>query len=415
MSIFTRPVVATFLFSLATVLIVYQAYLSFSYGFVFRPLARELGLNTNLSSVISAAFMLAGAILQVPAGFLLDRFSTARVLAIAVAVCAAGTGLLAMADGIGLAILSRVLMGAGAAFAFVGAQKLLSIAVSEGRFLLAVGSWHLVHSFLVAGSVMVTSEIGLVHDWRGLMGSLAIVGLVLAVLLWAAHSLPAPYAPPVPRLRATGVDGEAGTGIRQVLINRRVFLAALFFGLTFGPFLAYTDLWVIPHERAWGHSKAQAADIAGMLPIGMGTGSFIVGALAGWLGRPRLVGFFMAIAGLLVSLYLLFGPRMPVWEVYLLTYLFGFCCGVSILAVGYVRHVVPLAVGTALGAVTTVGYLSATVLQVSTGTILDIDRNSRAPGLYDFAYGLLPLPICFGLAIVIICFLGPTRRERSSG
>lgn len=390
------------LFLLATVLIVYQAYLGLSFGLIAKDMSADLGIALSESGVISAVFLTAVALLQIPAGMLLDRFRATKVLAIATIVCAAGSMMLAVAEGPALAIVSRLLTGGGAAFAMVGALKLLALAVSRRRYVFTVGTWHVVHSLGVTGVALLTAASQLEHDWRVLMGIVAAIGVVIAAMLW--------FAPrsPVPEVEAPSAEPVA---IRAALANRQVLLAALFFGLSFGPFISYVELWAVPHERAWGHSRAISTDIAGMLPLGIGSGAFILGLLVDWTRRPRLLGAVILLAGIGFTLYLLFGPHMPIWEVYLLTYLFGFTGSVSILAAGHVRNVAPQASGTALGIVTGAGYLVAALLQVVIGLLLGVLEKPKGEATLEFGYGLAPLAACFVLAFVILFMM----RLRSNG
>ncbi len=70
---------------------------------------------------------------QVPVGFLLDRFGARRVLVTGAVVVALGQALLAVADTLVLAVVARVLVGAGDATAFIGALRLVPAWFPLGR------------------------------------------------------------------------------------------------------------------------------------------------------------------------------------------------------------------------------------------------------------------------------------------
>lgn len=390
------------LFSLAAMLIVYQAYISFSFGIIVKPMSRDLGLAIELGAVISAAFLIASAMLQIPIGIAIDRYSTTRIVAVAVAVCASGGLLLSFADDASMAIASRLLMGAGAAFGLVGALKLLSLAVSGGRFAVAVGSWHVLHSFIVAGLVLLTFDLGLEEDWRGLMTTLAAIGFFIAALLW--------FAPKPPAVAGDPFATDTRPPLRETLRNRQVVLAAVFFSLTFGAFVAYTDLWVIPQQRAWGHSAVMTAAIAGMLPIGLGCGSFVAGLTVDIFHRPRTIAAAMSVLGLIASLDVLFGPRVPGWEAMIVVFLFGFSCGASTVALGIARAAAPRAIGTAFGLATMLGYLVAAGLQLVTATIIQHLTHDTPLDTLAYGLGLLPVPACFLAALVVLAFIRPPPR-----
>jgi hypothetical protein len=138
------------------------------------------------------------------------------------------------------------------------------------------------------------------------MFGLSGVGIGVAVLLWITDIW-------LPR---TATDAESATRfwgqVREVVADREILLAAVIFGLTFGPLLAYSDLWAIPTQMVWGDSAAKAVAIAGMIPIGLGVGSLVIGVVVGKQGRPRTGGASTSLIGFLAMATLLFAPRLPV-------------------------------------------------------------------------------------------------------
>jgi MFS family permease len=65
--------------------------------------------------------------MQVPVGAALDRFGSRRMLASGAVVMAAGQACLALAHGVGLAILARVLVGGGDAMSFISVLRLVGV------------------------------------------------------------------------------------------------------------------------------------------------------------------------------------------------------------------------------------------------------------------------------------------------
>ncbi|HVU61505.1 MAG TPA: MFS transporter [Mycobacteriales bacterium] len=65
--------------------------------------------------------------MQVPVGAALDRFGSRRMLSTGAIVMATGQACLALAHGVGLAILARVLVGAGDAMSFISVLRLVGV------------------------------------------------------------------------------------------------------------------------------------------------------------------------------------------------------------------------------------------------------------------------------------------------
>jgi MFS family permease len=70
--------------------------------------------------------LLVYASLQVPVGVLLDRFGARRLVAVGAITMAAGQLMLALATSLPLAILARVLVGAGDALTFISVLSVVS-------------------------------------------------------------------------------------------------------------------------------------------------------------------------------------------------------------------------------------------------------------------------------------------------
>jgi MFS family permease len=84
----------------------------------FHASAAELSMFAVLQLAVYAA-------MQVPVGVVLDRFGTRRLVAAGAVVMAAGQVTLALAHGVGWAVLARVLVGVGDAMTFISVLRLV--------------------------------------------------------------------------------------------------------------------------------------------------------------------------------------------------------------------------------------------------------------------------------------------------
>ncbi len=400
------PARTALLIGIATALLVFQVYVAMSFGLILKPMSADLGMSAATASAVSAIFMLAGFLLQLPAGIAVDRYRPGRVLALATLVCVAGILLLAVAPSAPLAFAGRLVMGFGSAFAFVGALKIVGLVVPPARFGLWVGIWQVLYSLAVAALAYATNALDAEQAWRVLMYIMAAAGIGVAALLWLADA----WLPP-----PDGADNAGGRAlwqrVRETAVNREILLAAILFALTFGPVLAYSDLWAVPNQLAFGNSAAMAAGIAGMIPIGVGVGSLAVGWLADRTGRPAGIGAATAAVGLAAILALVFLPPLPGWGAAALTFLLGVGSAASVTALAYARRFAgPAQIGTAIGLLSAAGNLGGGLLQVEIGALLDLRGAGGTAEIGGFEASLSPLLFCFALAIALFAVLRPEAR-----
>jgi sugar phosphate permease len=85
----------------------------------------RFGIGAGALASFAVLQLLVYAGLQIPVGLLLDRFGSVRLVAGGALVMAAGQTLLAVTDGVGGAVVARVLVGAGDAMTFISVLRLV--------------------------------------------------------------------------------------------------------------------------------------------------------------------------------------------------------------------------------------------------------------------------------------------------
>jgi MFS family permease len=85
----------------------------------------RFGVGASALASFAVLQLLVYAVLQVPAGLLLDRFGSLRMVVAGAVVMATGQALMAFADGITGAVIARVLVGAGDAVTFLSVLRLV--------------------------------------------------------------------------------------------------------------------------------------------------------------------------------------------------------------------------------------------------------------------------------------------------
>lgn len=178
----------------------------------------ELGLALTVLNVVSA-------ILQTPAGFLVDRVDARLVLIAGLMFGAAGYALAAFVDSFWVLIAGFALIGVGNTVYHPADYAILSHRISPER----VSQAYSVHTFSgMLGSAATPISVLLMHSlfgWRGAFFGAAILGIVAAAILFmqrdAASEQPAKKPP-------TKADTEASW---RLLLSHPILMSLLFFML----------------------------------------------------------------------------------------------------------------------------------------------------------------------------------------
>lgn len=350
-------------------------------------LVKEIGLTASELGLLTAAYLLAFALMQLPIGILLDRYGPRRVQAGLLVCASAGAVLFALAPSAALLTLARTLIGIGVAGSLMSGFKAVVLWVPKPRQALA-NSW--VMSVGAIGLLVSTAptewavqQIG----WRGVFAVLAVVTALVSTLIYFL----------VTERRDPPTGATLGAQIKTLgtIYSDRAFLVlAPLLAATAGVHLAIQTLWAGPWFR----------DVAGLDRIGVANSLFAMaaaffvgilftGAVADWFQRRGvdtlkvMIGFltvFMLSQAAIIADWA--ALRTPSWL------LFGMTGQVAILAYPWLSHHFGSALsGRANTAMNLVIFMAAFLIQSAIGWIIDHYPKSAtggyAPEAYRTAFG----------------------------
>jgi MFS family permease len=351
--------------------------LLFCYGFFARvtpsvivgDLMREFSVGAAVVGNLSAFYFYAYAGMQLPTGVALDRFGARRVITVSAAVCGLGSLLFALAETLPLAYLGRVLIGAGAACAMIGALKLASIWFPPNRFALIFG---LTATVGATGAVLGQGPAAALIDvtgWREVHIGGALFVFVLVGAIWM-----------VVRDRPAGASEAASAqprllhGLAVVLRNPQSWFIAITNAAMVAPLLCFGALWGVPYMMtAYGLDRPAAGLASSMMLVGHTIGPVLIGWYSDHVGRRRPLLILCASLGLASFAAVIYVPGLPLAAVYGLLLFFGAVVGASALNYASIKEGNPIAfTGVASGFVnmTTMGV--SAVLQFLLGWLLDL-------------------------------------------
>lgn len=300
------------------------------------PMAAEFHASAHHMGWVSSSYFYGTMLLIFPAGLLLDRFSTRRIILWAVFATIAGAALFASAESLKGAALGRFVIGFCAGpFALISALKLATKWFPSHRLSLVTGT--IVAIGMLGGIIAQTPLHTYVqaHGWRGASWLNAQAGVVLWVILFFALK-----DAPGHDVRSVKPDNpySAAERIRMVLSQADNWRIAFFAGLTNLPIFLlgslFSSLFLMEYH---GIASAKAANLTQAIFFGMMVGCPLFGVLSiRWRSRkrPMLLGGATAFT----MLFLLLMMQSTPWSIALAYFLMGFGASAHTLAYPYLAE-----------------------------------------------------------------------------
>ena len=153
--------------SLGMLFIVYNYFVQVAPSVMTQQLMQTYGIDAKGLGLLGSLFLFSYALMQIPAGLLLDRFGARRMLTLAIFISGIGVCLFGLSHAFALAGFSRVLAGGGAAFSFLGGLYIAARWFEHKRFALIAGILQLGSGIgSIIGEVPLSSLVNH-YGWRG--------------------------------------------------------------------------------------------------------------------------------------------------------------------------------------------------------------------------------------------------------
>ncbi|GLY94328.1 MFS transporter [Actinoplanes sp. NBRC 103695] len=151
----------------------------------------RFGVGASALALFAVLQLLVYAALQVPAGLLLDRFGSLRMVLAGALVMAAGQTLMAFADGVTGAVVARVLVGAGDAVTFISVLRLVPRWFPARRVPVLTQLTGIIGQFGQILSAVPLAALLAYRGWTAAFVGMAAAGVLVAVVaLVALHDTP---------------------------------------------------------------------------------------------------------------------------------------------------------------------------------------------------------------------------------
>lgn len=374
-------------------------------------LMADFAVSGAVLGTLSSLYFYAYASLQLPVGAIVDRWGPRVPFACALLVAASGSALFASAERIEWAYLGRILIGGGAAFAWVSVLKITALHFPPSRFAMLSGAGMFIGLIGGFSGQVAAGAIVDALGWRATMWGLAVAGLGLAMAVWTLLNR---HDQAVRRDAPPETIAAVLSGLRNVLRQPRIWMVAGGGAIGAAPIFVFASLWGVPFlMQTHGMTRPAAASLTATMLIGWGLGAFLFGWISDRLGqrrRPLLAGLLVALLTLTAAIYL---PGLPNLALGGLLAMAGLGSGAIILTYAMSGDLASHAArGSAYGFANMLVILSGAVFQPLTGWLLDLNWSGKTvegARLYDaetYATAFLVVPVTFAVAIAMIASSG---------
>jgi MFS family permease len=274
----------------------FLSYLLRNLNAVIAPrLIEEFSIDALQLGSLTASYFLGFAIMQIPVGICLDRFSPPMVQASLYMVAAAGAALFGNAHSPTELLASRLLIGIGVAGGLVAGMKSIALWFPRDRIAVVNGAFIAMGSLGGVGATAPAEWMLAGTDWRRLFLFLAVACASVAIVFWWW----VPRMQPQRRDRAVPIAGYG-----DVLRDPRLWRLAPLSGLSIGSAWALQGLWAGPWlADVGGFNRSMVVGCLFAMSIALSLGALGLGAAIRLL-KVWAIGPAQVLAGLVTCLML---------------------------------------------------------------------------------------------------------------
>lgn len=375
-------------------LIVAVIYL-FAYGLLAMPsvisdeLKSVLNVDQTGIGILYSAFLYTYVLMQIPVGYLYDRYRCRNLLFLASMFMVLGCLIFVMAHSLWVGLLGRMVMGFGGSFAFIGALYLGRSWFPVALFPLIVGLTEAMSGLSEITLLPLMAFLKKFQHWEVITLEYACVLLGLAVLVFFFVRERHPQRK---------IQGKMlGSDLGLVFKNKTMWLLSLYVGFSFAFNMVIANMWGVPLLMAAYDIPSWIAAIeSGLIMMGFTVGCFVIG----WLGRllsDRLLMLVLALVQFVAQIILWYFT-LDLVEVGVVLFIIGFASSSIVLAFDFAKKVIPeSSYGLAAGFINMFFGASGILISPLVGYIFQVTESVSS--------ALVPVMVCSGVAMVVAIFL----------
>lgn len=374
-------------------------------------LMRAFSVDAVSLGYLSSTYLYADVCFLLPAGLILDRFSTRTVILTSMTLCIGGTFGFALSSSVLVAGLFHFISGIGNAFCFLSCIILTTRWFSPERRALVVG---VIVTMAMVGGVVAQTPLAMLAasiGWRHALIMDAVLGLAIMALIWQfVYDYPEGQKAQFDKLKDDSKNIGFFKSLFGAMKNGQNWLCGIYTSLLNLPIMLLGALWGDLFLNQVHHLSIRQATVAtSMLFFGTILGSPLVGWLSDTLRTRRTPMIIGAILSLATISFILYMPSMSMDVAILSFFALGFFTSTQVLAYPMVTESNPEAItGTAMGLTSLLIMGGAAVAQPLFGYFMQMGWDHhvvdgvRQYSALNFHHGLIIIPISFVIGLLAI-------------
>lgn len=393
----------------------YQFVLRLWPGLMMHQMMEQFSIDASSFGLLAAFYYYGYSGMQIPVAILLERYNPRYVIFAFAVLCGLATLLLTYTTHFYLALLGRLLIGAGSAVGFLGISKVVSEWFSKEKYARMIA---LSFTFGLMGAIWGGKPISLLienYSWKSVALTLALISLVIGFTTYAF------LRTPKNEKNLLGQNQFRLKNFKAIFSSPLIWFLAVSNLLMVGSLEGFADVWGVPYLMlAFDLSKSNAAGLVSFIFFGM-----LIGGPLLVLCTKKLGNYFVISAcGLLMALAFVLLLSNSLNNTLLLSVLF-FCVGVLccyqviVFAAG-AKLVSPENLGVTVAFLNCVNMLGGSFFHTIIGNMMDLywTGATGTDGLrvYDmqvYKYSLSIIPMCATLGALIVLLIGVKVRRRN--
>lgn len=308
-------------------------------------LRQTFRLNAEQLGQLFSMYFYANSLCLFLAGNLLDRFSTKKLLLLAIALCTTGAFIFATSTVYWHAAAGRFLEGCGASFCFLSCIRIASRWFPPQRMALVTG---VVVTMAMLGGLMAQTPFALLINYLGSWRHALLTNAFLGVIIFFVTIFIVQDRPP--DTKTTASDDRAQLKqlgllrcIKLAALNPQNWLGGLYTSLMNLPVFVLGGLWGILYLTQVHHlTSAQASYATTVFFVGVIVGSLVFGWFSDYIERRVLPMVIGAILSLIVMGILMFVTGLSVNMSIFLFFLIGLVTSSQVLTYPTIAELNPI-------------------------------------------------------------------------
>lgn len=319
----------------SAIFVLFQFFLQLSSGEMISGVMKTFSITAFGAGVLVSSYYYIYVLLQTPAGILLDRYGSRGILSVGALITSLGCLLFSTTQSLYVALLARVMMGGGSAFAFVGCLNVIAIWFPARRFALMAAIVETAGMMgAISGNVWLADVIAK-WGWQKCMLFAAIFAGILSMSLFLMIR-----NAPSKKTTEKKKQGSLWASWKLLLHKPVVWLNGIYSGLSFSIVTTFTALWAIPFLEISHHIHLLVASMVdAVLYIGVAVGGPILGWLDSITHWRRQIMCLCALISALCLFAVIFIATLPLISVAILLFVAGVCASSYVLTFAIANEV----------------------------------------------------------------------------